>query len=582
MNRPYNAYVEAETLLTDWATNDGRAKAAQLLERARVSRVILESYRGGVCVDTHRLREIRDYFREAGFETMGGLMPIQGGNTGMRSAGVETRMPFFCYSALETVEALEAEITKLAQLFDRVVIDDAFATSCRCEACRIARGNRPWGVFRRDLLTEVATRWAAAAHGANPACRLVVKFPQYYDRYPEFGYDAERFPQVFDEVWVGTETRNPKDLSYGYTEQYQGYFNATWMAACAGEKFTGAWFDSLDCNDQLFYEQGVTTHLAAPGEITLFSYGADLFGGSKVARLAGAGPELDALTQAAEAPRGVHVVKPPNADGGRDLFCFDYLGMMGIPCVAGTKLDPAAHSVIVTTHAFADPDTGPAVTEILSRGGQVIATHGALTCMVDTPDVMALFGYGPEGVGANRAQVAGFRGRKREYAAKRPFHVAGDLAPDDADVVYWALLDSEFEHTQRVPFVTVKTYENGARACVWNVATFGHEAFLIEEPLNVPRPPDLFNLPTQLIKNLRHEATRPFGIQIDAPSRIATFWFARHVVFVNYTLSAVDLTVDGLKWEPKSLKTDSPNTVCSGATLLLAPRSYAMLETVAR
>ncbi|MBN2310369.1 MAG: hypothetical protein JXR94_15450 [Candidatus Hydrogenedentes bacterium] len=571
-------YVTAQAFEGELAGAEGLTRAAGLLRGAGVNRVVLEGYRGGCSVPEAVLRAARDFFEAEGFATLGGLMPVYGEGVGQRAEGVETRLPCFCYSVEATLEALEIEVRKLARLFGQVVVDDAFLTSCRCARCDELRHGRDWGAFRRDLLCGVAGRLADAAHHENPAARFTVKFPQYYDRYARFGYDAARFPAIFDAVWQGTETRDPATLAYGYVEPYQGYFNLQWMRACAGDRLETGWFDSLDCTDQHFYDQAVTTHLAAPGDVTVFCYNDELLASRKMARLAKARPELDALWEAASGPVGMHVVKPPNCDGGGDLHLFDSLGMLGVPLVPATKLEPTMRSALVPAHAAGVQAVREAVPKALMAGRHVIATVDALRGMADDLDLLEFFGYRPSGVAPGRAQIAAFAARGRRYEVSHPVYVAGDLAPVDASVLVWAEFAACEHGVVRVPFVTAKSFASGGRAVVWNFGSFDAGAYDIREQLNVPVPCDLLHLPKPILDLVRRTATSALGFAIEAPARVAAFVFAEHVVFVNYAASPAEVNIRGLPWRADTLRSDSPRTRCSDGTLFLASHSHALIQ----
>jgi len=572
-------YIDAETLRGELASENHLAEAADLLQACQIRRVVLEGFRFGVVVSEEWLRAVRNFFEGLGITALGGIMPLHGEAFGKRAEGVETRQPVFCYSDRETVDALEAEIRKLARIFGQVVLDDGFFTSCRCPECTHACIDGDWGAMRRRLLADVASRWVRAAHEENRNVRVTVKFPQYYDRYQRFGYDVIRFPKIFDAVWQGTETRNPDTLDYGYVEQYQGYFNLRWMQLCAGEKCESGWFDFLDCNGQLFFDQAVTTCLGASNRITIYRYDKALFSGSRMGRLAKSLPGLEALHEGAVNPRGVHVIKPPNVGGGRDLFIFDYLGMLGIPCVPATEISTSMRSIIVTAHGAGSPAVVDAIPRALMAGRHVILTFDALRRLADRPEVLEFLGYRPSELAAGKAQVRAFHIDGTAYPCDEPYHVPGDLAPSDAAVLAWAELDASEEFALRVPMVTAKSYASGGRAVVWNLGTFGDEDFDIRERLNVPVQSDLFNLPKQVIDFLRQTATGPYRVTIKAPARVATFLFDRHVAFMNYGAVPAEVEVSGISWTPESLQSDSPKTVCSGSTLFLATRSYGLLET---
>ena len=59
-------------------------------------------------------------------------------------------------------------------------------------------------------MVEISNRSSGISTCQNSiAVRLIIKFPQWYDRFHLFGYDPPRMAEAFDKVWVGTEVRNP-------------------------------------------------------------------------------------------------------------------------------------------------------------------------------------------------------------------------------------------------------------------------------------------------------------------------------------------------------------------------------------
>ncbi len=538
MDIRWTIYVTAQQMKT-WGSAPGELEQAiKFLQQESFHGAVLESYRGGWVTDRETMRTIRDRFTAAGLETLGGLMPVYGEDPesglpfGVPAEGVESHMNTFCYSREETVLVLEKELRKMADLFDQVVIDDAFFTTCRCAQCREAKGNRPWGEFRRDLLSQVAARWYQAVHEENESCLLTVKFPQYYDRYALLGYDAARFAAQFDRVWQGTETRDPETLAYGYVEPYEGYFNLAWMRACAKEKCTCGWFDYLDCDAEQFARQALFTGLAAPRRILLFCYSDALLSGEKMKRLRDMRKHLETLAPWVTSPKGVSVIKPPNTDGAPDLFLFDFLGMMGIPCVPETVPCPDAPVSFITAHAARHPETPGAIQQALASGRRVGVTFAALRQLpVFTQE---LFGYTPAGIAPGRSQVAAFEMNGSEWPVTEPFFIPGDLAePREGEVLVRALM-SGCEHGRfRIPFLTRKDHPGGGMALVWNIGTFGHEAFPVVERVNVPQP-RLFNgLPGPILSTLRNTLLEELGLFLDAPYGVCLFLFEQHALLVN-------------------------------------------------
>ncbi len=572
----YNAYLTVGTVERDLSTPAGVDLAVARCRQVGVGKVILEAYRGGTVIPAERLRELRDAFRAAGLETSGGLMPVHGGDFGKRGVGVETRCGFFCYSDEGTQQAIETEIRKLAGLFDEIIIDDALLTSCRCPQCDEARAGRDWGDFRRDLMLSFSRRLVAAAHDENAGAKLVLKLPQYYDRYGRFGYDPVRQGRVYDGVWVGTETRDPTTLAYGYVEPYQPWFHVAWIRQCVGEKFQGAWYDYLDCDEQLFYEQAVTTTLTQPGQVTLFCYGEQMFAETDgmARRVARSRDLLDRLAALAVDPVGVAALRPVHADGDGDLFIFDALGMLGIPLAPVVELAPDLRNVIVPAHGASEPDTPDRILDILSRGGQVIVTLNALHRMLAADGLAGAFGYEASGVAVIPSSADGVIVGNEHTQLDRPCRIAGDLAPHDADVPAWAVVGTCEGGPHRVPLVTVRRHATGGRAVVWNLDGCRHADFPINERLNVPIRAGMLDLPRSALNVLRHIALEPLGIRVLAPTSVAVFLFRRCLALVNYADHPAEVAFEGLPVLAEAALSDHAQNRCTARAALLSPRSF--------
>ena len=81
MEQLLTLYITAHSLLSDLQTPEGRQKAVVLLHSNGFGRAVLESYRSGAVVEESVLAAARDFFRSEGIQTLGGLMPVQGGGS---------------------------------------------------------------------------------------------------------------------------------------------------------------------------------------------------------------------------------------------------------------------------------------------------------------------------------------------------------------------------------------------------------------------------------------------------------------------------------------------------------------------
>lgn len=253
----------------DLATQEGRARAIDWWRKFGFAKLWLETYRHGEYVPTERLVEERDAFRAAGLEVCGMITPTMLNDT---PPGEAEPPMVVCWSDTKACERLRAEVTRAAGLFDTVILDDFLFSTCgddceRCAADKAARGIADWEEYRRALLFEVCERdILAVAKDANPNAHFIIKFPCWYRRYGEQGYNPVRQTALFGECWVGTETRdaNPEPL--------QACWIMAWMDAITGGKCGGGWYDALDCSPAKFVEQAYYTILGGTRESLVHCY----------------------------------------------------------------------------------------------------------------------------------------------------------------------------------------------------------------------------------------------------------------------------------------------------------------------
>jgi hypothetical protein len=123
------------------------------------------------------------------------------------------------------------------------------------------------------MLTEIALSvFINPAKAKNPDITMIIKYPQWYDRFHQFGYDVATEPALFDKVYVGTETRGQYTQRYGFVQPYEGFINFRWISTLAGDKIGAAWFDHGDCNEFDFIEQAYQSVLAGAKELVIFNF----------------------------------------------------------------------------------------------------------------------------------------------------------------------------------------------------------------------------------------------------------------------------------------------------------------------
>lgn len=364
------------------ATDEGfRARVRETLRRMGITRLYVEVYRSGHTVSSERLVFVRDWLVCEGIDVVGGIATVPGGDVGVRQEGP---LDWFNWQNPKTQRDIERIVRTAAGIFDTFIVDDFLCTGDVSRESDEARGQRSWGQYRRDLLTQLArSLFLEPARQVNPRITMIVKYPQWYDRFHLFGYDTETLPRLFDRVWVGTETRGRTTRRFGFVQPYEGFVNYRWLAGIAGDKIGGAWFDHGDCAENDFLDQAYMSVLAGARELVFFNLGDLLQGHPDHARLV---QQFGHLADLAAFVRthpvvGVPAYKPPNSDPGGDMYLMDFLGMLGIPLVPVHQFPESASVMFLPAQAAADPALLERVKAALDRGASVIVTANLLIAM---------------------------------------------------------------------------------------------------------------------------------------------------------------------------------------------------------
>ena len=259
-----SVYATAGDVQNYLASPEGLREAISLLRAHGVTRLFLEFYRGGVIPDSAVLAEARDHFLAHDIDVAGGIATVPGRGFGVRQQG---RLTWFNWEASETRDSLSVVMRYGAALFDTLIVDDFLCTADTSRLSVRAKGERSWSEYRRDLLSRFARdHLIAPARQVDPEIEIIIKYPQWYDRFHLFGYDVARQSGQFDAVWVGTETRGAHTPRYGFVQPYEAYVNYSWIRSVS-DKVAGAWFDHGDCDGLDFIDQAYPvsyTHLTLP------------------------------------------------------------------------------------------------------------------------------------------------------------------------------------------------------------------------------------------------------------------------------------------------------------------------------
>ena len=379
----------------------GMAAAIDWCHKTDVTKVYVESFRDGYQADRDALLRAKREFTEAGFEVSGCVTTT---GVGKPTGGYR---PLSCYTDRPTQEKIRSIFEYAAGLFDEIMIDDFWFTDCTCAECEAARRARTvtigersypvagetWEDYRGELMLRLSQDYVlGVARRVNPKVRLIIKYPQWYDRFHERGYDVARETAIFDRIWVGTETR---DRDKGGVPPYEAYFIMRWLGTLGGEKTGGGWYDPYTTTPPTYIEQARQTVLAGARESLLFCYGGlqEREGPANVAALRPHLPELRrvAAEVARRVPVGIAAYKPANSHPEKEAYVFDYAGMLGLPLVPCHEFPENAPAAFFSVHALKDPQLAAKLRRFIAAGKPVLVTDGlAAALKLDAANVQVM------------------------------------------------------------------------------------------------------------------------------------------------------------------------------------------------
>ena len=383
----FSVLFTAQTVDRDFRSEEGLRKAAEWAKESGLQKVYVESFREGLFIEQELLVKVRNYFEEKGFLVHGCVTPV-----GLPRSSNNYKL-VGCYSDPETRKKMSEIFDRTARVFDVIMIDDFLFTDCTCELCDKARGERSFADYHSDIMHEMSLEnILKPAKAANPACKVIIKYPNWYDGFHAKGYDTIRQTEDFDYIWAGTETREPDSREWGRYPQTHAFYLMHWANKLGKGKCMGGWYDPLTCGPKTYLDQARQTILAQAKESMLFcyenlnrqveiserGYGHYTPGIEDTEALRKERPLLDRLAYLVETKKltGVSVPKKPDYDPPKEQYLSPFYGMLGIPVVPDCELDASAASVILGTQAVGFPGIRDYLLAQKEKGTPVICTKG--------------------------------------------------------------------------------------------------------------------------------------------------------------------------------------------------------------
>jgi hypothetical protein len=562
-----SAYITAHTVERMFATDAGRREIVSLLRCNGFTTVYVEVYRSGLIVSTELLRESVSFLEKNGFDVIGAIATVPGGDTGTPQEG---QLGWFNWQTRKTQDDMRKIMKDSAPIFNTFIIDDFLCTADTSLISKSAKGDRSWSEYRRSLLTELSESvFIRPAKEVNPDIRMIIKFPQWYDRFHLFGYDVATKPALFDSVWVGTETRGQYTQRFGFVQPYEGFINYRWIKTLSGDKIGGAWFDHGDCDALDFIEQAYQSVLAGADELAVFNIDSYITGhpGHHLLR-----KDFENLANLAAGVRknpvrGPSAYKPPNSDAGGDLYIMDYIGMFGISLIPESQYPEDATVIFLPTQAATDSLIYKKVVESINKGAKIIMTTGFIANSPDGDRLarLARITWPLPDKKVSKSSVY-YDGDLKEL--KYPLETNYQIIPDGASI----LLQTDVEGD--APFLSENPENN---IFVLNTYTFSQEDFdAVGEVLLCPKQIGLLELPKSWVNIIRSAFYSGEEPVLDAASRVTSQLLSdgsfvihnynREKTVVNIQLTKAGNYVDGFTGKEIESNENEIN-------LLMEPRS---------
>ncbi len=539
----------------------------RMQRQLKFDKVYVEVYRNHMFATDAEAEAVKKAFEAKGVIVAGGVTLAAGGKNGQFGT--------FDYEN----PADRAECQKASELaarhFNEVILDDFFFYTTKSEADIAAKGERSWTQYRLEKMREVAKDLVLdPSHKVNPAAKVIIKYPNWYEHFQGLGFDLDKEPRMFDGIYTGTETRDPY-VTDQLLQQYESYGIIRYFDNIRPGGNGGGWVDtySIKYADR-YAEQLWDTVFAKAPEITLFNWmdlvnphypveaggrsawekrptsfnWAEMAKGYKSlgkddhfgwGRIAGYSlEEVDKALGDLGHPIGIPSYKPVQSDG--EDFLQHYLGNIGIPSEMTPTFPQGAKLVLLTEEAKYDPDIVKKIDAQLKSGGNVVITSGFLRAMQDK-------GFKNIAEWETTGRVIGIREFINGFGAGNGTSLGQPKTP--------------------IQFPEVRFYTNDSWAIIRGTAgSKGNPLLLMNDYakgtvylLNIPdNPADLYAMPQAALSQIRHYLLADFPVRIDAPDHVAVFAYDNATLAVESyrdAASGMNIVVPGEGAKLRDLKT---------------------------
>lgn len=478
-------------------------------KRLPLTKVYLETHRGMYDIEESKMKAVKELFHRYGIETGGAIAPT----LSIEGHEKNTLYDVICYQDPVYRQKFLGIVRYTASLFDEIILDDFFFTSCKCPMCIEAKGDQTWAEYRTELMLTVSRDMKEAAQSVNPDCRLIIKYPNWYESYRQCGYAPDQQQEVFDYVYTGTEARNPK-YDPQHVQRYLSYSNFRRLTNLVPGKNLGTWIDEGGSNNHIntWVEQAVLSLFAGAKELiacrdwmsfcypTLTECPLQPVLGHQLTR-------IDNILDKTGNPMGVSIYEPLEGSGEGQLV--NYLGMLGIPFEPSGSFLEDAPVILLTASAASDSEILNRLKRYVGNGGCAVAT---------TAFVEAMSGRGIEDI--TNAQITSRRVTGSLFIADGYERNQRVYCESKAPVTY-PVYTCNGGAWQSVSMVTEE-----AGFSILTEEFYGNGSFVI---LNIPDDPSqLYRLPMEVVSEIAKTLTRGLFVNLNVSPKYSLFVYDNH------------------------------------------------------
>jgi hypothetical protein len=539
----------------------------RMQRQLKFDKVYVEVYRNHMFATDAEAEAVKKAFEAKGVIVAGGVTLAAGGKNGQFGT--------FDYENPSDRAECQKASELAARHFNEIILDDFFFYTTKSEADIAAKGDKSWTQYRLEKMREVARDLVLdPSHKINPAAKVIIKYPNWYEHFQGLGFDLDKEPRMFDGIYTGTETRDPY-VTDQLLQQYESYGIIRYFDNIRPGGNGGGWVDTYSIRyADRYAEQLWDTVFAKAPEITLFNWmdlvnpqypveaggrsawekrptsfnWAEMAKGYKSlgkddhfgwGRIAGYSlEEVDKALGDLGNPIGIPSYKPVQSDG--EDFLQHYLGNIGIPIEMTPTFPQGAKLVLLTEEAKYDPDIVKKIDAQLKSGGNVVITSGFLRTMQDK-------GFKHIAEWETTGRVIGIREFLNGFGAGNGQSLGAPKTP--------------------ILFPEVRFYTNDSWAIIRGTAgSKGNPLLLMNDYakgtvylLNIPdNPADLYAMPQAALSQIKQYLLADFPVRIDAPDHVAVFAYDNATLAVESyrdAASSMNIVVPGEGAKLRDLKT---------------------------